>query len=258
MRTFLSLLILALVVTSVSSSVPLYAGEVPAPDGSVWLLKFQPIKVDSIVVDTERGAGRLEWYMLYAITNDGKEPRVCSPFITARLLDSDEPAPEDPLLAEAGIQLNRGTKAVNMHLPDTEKAVEVKYGERFFGPADVTPLRRKALTLKGAEREKAFQKLRELLTIKPKETKRCVATFGPLDVNADVVKIYVHNLTGTIGVKIKDGKRVVEEYVLVLEYRIPGDEFGVSEDRFTYVGRKWIKVERELSAGGKKIAGTKK
>lgn len=88
--------------------------------------------------------------------------------------------------------------------------------------------------------------------IKPKETKRCIATFGALDLEARFVKIYVRNLTDTIVVKAKEGAKVLEEYVLILEYRIPGDEFGRSQDRFEYAGRQWQWIAREVPPAAKK------
>ncbi len=148
-------------------------------------------------------------------------------------------------------------KQVSVPLPELESAVERKMGEQLLGPADIAPRRRKALKAKGEARAKALEELQRFLTIKPKETRRCIATFGPLDPQAHVVKIYVRNLTGTVGIIQKDGKRILREYVLVLKYRIPGDEFGRVEDRFIYVGKKWIAVEREVppipaAGGGKK------
>ncbi len=229
----------------------LQAGEEPAAKPPVWLLKFQPLDVNSIVVERASGRGRLDWYMVYSIKNVGDQPRVCNARITAELLDSASPAVNDPILKELGGEAEKKVKAADILLPAVEEAVERKRGESLMGPADIMPLRRKTLRAKGQDRDQLLQELKKIQTIKPKEVRRGIATFGALDGDTDVVKIYVHNLTGTIGIKVEDGKRVLEEYVLVLTYRLPGDEIGMSEDKFEYVGRKWIKVRRELTAARK-------
>ena len=130
------------------------------------------------------------------------------------------------------------------------KVVEKKKGENFHGPANIYPMQKAILEAKDqAAQLQVLGKFRDLITIKPKEVRRCIATFGPLDAEADVVKIYVRNLTGTVDVKIVDGKRVLEEYVLVLKYKIPGDEFGRGQDRFLFESKQWIKVPREMPTG---------
>jgi len=45
---------------------------------------------------------------------------------------------------------------------------------------------------------------------------------------------------------MRDGVRVLEEYVLVLKYEIRGDEFEMARDRFEFAGKRWIKVTREI------------
>jgi len=121
-------------------------------------------------------------------------------------------------------------------------------GRGVLGPSTCAPLREKAIAAKGQEQADALRQLDEALTLKPQEVRRCVATFGPLDAAADAVRIYVRNLTDTIGVREVEGKRILEEHVLLVTYKIPGDEFGKSEDEFRFVDRKWIKVEREVPA----------
>jgi hypothetical protein len=233
----------------------LRAGEEQDMKFVAWLLKFQPLDVNSLIVERESGRGRLDWYMVYSVKNEGDEARPCSLRITAEMLDSEDAA-ADPELEAIGLGSKNVKKAADILLPRVEAAVERKLGESLLGPADIVPLRRKALAAEGAEKDTALEKLQELATIQPKEVKRCIATFGALDGQADVVKIYVRNLTGTIGVKVREGKRILTEYVLVLTYRIPGDEFGMVEDPFRYVGKKWIKVERELPNVPSEILGT--
>ncbi|HAK97506.1 MAG TPA: hypothetical protein DCM87_21580 [Planctomycetes bacterium] len=217
--------------------------EGPEPKVDTWLLDFKPLDIKPIVVERASGRGRLDWYLVYAVTNRDGEPR---PFEITISAESD-----------------KGVKYSDSSMPETERAVERALGEDLFGTIDREkhfPLaeQKKALdeirALQGDAQIEAFRKYleRKRITIKPKETKRCIATFGALDREADFVKIYVRNLTGTIVIKEKEGAKVLEEHVLVLEYRIPGDEFGQSQDRFEYVGRQWIKVEREVAPAAKK------
>ena len=243
MRRFLPVVVvLSLVTSSVRSG-----EEPPELKLGAWLLKFQALELNALTVERASGRGRLDRYMIYSVTNESEESRDFNVRITAEFLDTLDTKDRG---AASGLltDVNVRSKTANICYPQVEEAVERKLGENFFGPCDVAPVRRQLLEAEGAEKAAALQKFKELHTIKPKEVKRCVATFGPLDVAANAVKIYVRNLTKTIGVKIVDGKRVLEEYVLVLTYTIPGDEFGRSEDRFVYEGKKWIKVARELPA----------
>ena len=196
--------------------------EGPDPKVDTWLLDFKPLDIKPIVIERVNGVGRLEWYLVYAVTNHGSEPR---PFELTISAESDK-----------GVKYNDNLR------PEAEEAAERALGEDLFGNIDKEkhfPLaeQRKALdemrALKGDAQIDAFRKYleRKRIMIKPKETKRCIATFGALDLEARFVKIYVRNLTDTIVVKAKEGAKVLEEYVLILEYRIPGDEFGRSQDR---------------------------
>ncbi len=217
--------------------------EGPEPKVDTWLLDLKPLDIKPIVVERKSGQGRLDWYLTYAVTNRDDTAR---PFEVVVSAESD-----------------KGVKYSDNCMPETEQAVERKLGEDFFGNIDKEkhfPLaeQKKALEeirkLEGDAQTEAFRKYlaRKRVAINPKETKRCIATFGALDREADFVKIYVRNLTGTISIKEKEGTKVLEEHVLVLQYRIPGDEFGQSQDRFEYVGRQWIKVEREVASAAKK------
>lgn len=213
------------------------------PKVDTWLLDFKVLEIKPIVVERKSGTGRLDWYVVYAVTN---KDAVVHPFDVCLTAESD-----------------KSVKYSDTCMPETEDAVERKLGENFFSGADrekqfPAAERKKALEeirkLDGEPRAEAFRKYqaRAQVMINPKETKRCIATFGALDREADFVKIYMRNLTGTVGVKDKDGKKVLEEHVLSLEFRIPGDEFGKSQDRFEYIGRQWIKVEREVPSAAKK------
>jgi hypothetical protein len=220
----------------------------PAKEGAdpkvdTWLLDFKVMDIKPIVVERKSGEGRLDWYVVYAVTN--------------------KDAQAHPLDVVIAAESDKGVKYSDLCLPETEEAVERKVGENFFGSIErekqfPAAERKKALEelrkLDGDARLEAFRKYqaRQQVVINPKETKRCIATFGALDPEADFVKIYVRNLTGTVVVKEKESKKVLEEHVLVLEFRIPGDEFGKSQDRFEYTGRKWIQVEREVPSAAKK------
>ncbi len=217
--------------------------EAADPKVDTWLLDFKVLEVKPIVVERKSGEGRLDWYVVYAVTNKDAVAHSFDPILSA---ESD-----------------KNVKYTDTRMPETEEAVERKLGENFFSANDREKLfpaaeRKKALEeirkLEGEARNEAFRKYqaRAQIMINPKETKRCIATFGALDREADFVKIYVRNLTGTIGVKDKDGKKVLEELVLALGFRIPGDEFGKSQDRFEYIGRQWTKVEREVPTAAKK------
>ena len=116
MRSFLPFAVLL-----AACSAFLYAGEEPALESAAWLLKFEPLNVNSIVVERASGRGRLDWYLVYSVKNEGDQPRPCDLRLTAELLDTDSPALEDPLLKEAGLG---GVKKVKTRQTFTLKAVE--------------------------------------------------------------------------------------------------------------------------------------
>ena len=205
----------------------------------VWHLEFTPFEIRPLVVERESGRGRLDWYLLYTVKND-----------------SDATLPLDLKITA---QSDHNVTYSDMHIPALEAAVERAKGENFFGPSDrekMFPAAERLAMLKaiteasGDARAEAFKAYMERarVTIGPKETRRCIATFGALDNRANLVKIFVRQLTNALEVREKDGQTVLVENVLEITYRLPGDEFNMSQDQFVYVGKSWIKVERKVPA----------
>jgi hypothetical protein len=79
-------------------------------------------------------------------------------------------------------------------------------------------------------------------TIGDGETKEGLAVFRNPDAEMDRVEFRVHGLVDPID--IVDGKRYVEEKVLVLHYERPGDEFGASSDPLKFKKKEWWTSER--------------
>ncbi len=216
-------------------SLPLTAAEgAPADSGvsldeAVWILDFQPVEIRPIIVEHAMGKSRLDWYLIYRVTNKGKV--------------------EHPFRLNLFAKSDKNATYADIPLDAVERTVERRVGKALCSKADLFKVLTKLMDLKddqAAEKAALEKKLKELQTIKPGESKLCIATFGELDRNADDVTITVYNLTDFIGVSMKQGKKILEQYVLQLDYRIPGDEFRMAEDVFKFVGRKWIKVEKEV------------
>lgn len=221
MRTLWLSLMLLVVLTTMSG-----AAAQEDFDAIPGILKFKPIAVNTDIVTRESGKDRLDWYMIFEVTNPGDKAKTFNPKLRAT---SD-----------------KKVKYIDLSMPKVEAAVEKKLGKALAGRSDLMKIIRTLKTGTAAEKQAAEAKLTAFRTIKPKEKKLCIATFGEIDKRADFIKISIHNLSDMVRIIEKDGKKYLVEYVLTLDYHLPGDEFNMVEDDFKYVGRKWIKVEKEL------------
>lgn len=189
-------------------------------EGKFWVLGFKWEKLRTVVAEPGKGPGIVYWYLVYKITNNDDVEHSYTLEITA--------------------QSDRKKTYVDLCLPDVERRIEKIERTSLVGKADL----RAAL-------EAGNDELRKLTTVGPKESRRCVAVFNRLDPEADLVQIEIRGLSNDLRVVKDDGnERTLEERVLVLEFRYPGDEFYITLDQFEFVKKYWKKVERTLRIPG--------
>jgi hypothetical protein len=208
-----------------------YAGESEIDLGQFWLLDFQLVAVRPAVVDEGRvTGGAVYWYMLYTVENRDKEAHTLPRPIRIS-------ATSDPRIPDPGESDKEGARTYAcIHLPDVERAAEIREARALVGPADF----REALKAKG---EGDDSKYKALMEVKPGEKRHCVATFNRIDPEADRVEILVRGLTNHVHVDVlDDGRRRVSERALKIVVERPGDEFAHGLDRFRFVRKEWTTV----------------
>ncbi len=222
------------------------AEELRAKNPSVWTLKLTYDRPKRVEVKRElKENAEVYWYIYYEITNQDKIDRPC--FIDV-MAESDK----------GKNQYWYHDSAVPEVTEELKKILGIKENEVLHTQLEMTSpnkgetnqLPNKDGTVKGGEAKIA------LPTIKPGETKKCVAVFTKFDNEMDVLTIYFHGLCNTVaGVPIPiDGlnpetspvsegegrliaddaktadpyRRKVIDRVYAIEYECTGDEFKKS------------------------------
>ena len=92
--------------------------------------------------------------------------------------------------------------------------------------------------------KKELLNISEMRTTKiaPGETKECIAVFGKIDPAADVINVVIGGLVDRVA--FENGKRVIEDRVLVFKYLRPGDEYHPVR-AIRPAGKEWRVLARE-------------
>lgn len=150
-------------------------------------------------------AGRIYWYMPYTLTYKGKE--------------------EAQFFVSINAKSDKDKKYTDLALPHVERKVERLEQRKLFSKVDAI-----AKGKQGAR----------YVTFAPGEAKQCVAIFNPLNQEADTIEITVHGLVNDLKVEnLGDGRFRIEERVLRLTFKRPGDELYTSLDSIKFAGKKW-------------------
>jgi hypothetical protein len=191
----------------------------PKEPNQFWTTEFEPIHLKMISPRDGAGVSRVYWYMIYTLSNSGKEDRDLFVSISA---------------------VTDGKKQYSdLFLPAVEKVIEKKEKEPLWGKSDEFELARK--------REPKDPKM-AYVTLKAGETRKCVAVFNAIDPNVSRLTIGVRGLTNDIKLLTKDdGMKELEERVREFSYERPGDEYEITLDRFKLTGREWVKKRVPLA-----------
>lgn len=200
-----------------ADAAPEVAANEPASDvpGAYWVLELEEKALRMIAPREGIGTGEVYWYLLYTLTNTGKEDRDVYVSVTAT---SDN----NKLYAD-------------LFQPSIEKAIERKENLLLWGKSDEFAL---------LSKRKPSDPRYHYVTLKAGDIRRCVAVFNRLDPNANKITIRVAGLSNEIKeIKKDDGTRLLEERVRELYYERLGDEHAITLDSFTLVGKDWVKKQ---------------
>jgi len=185
-----------------------------------WMVEFEPLHLRMIAPREGIGAGRVYWYMVYKLSNPGKEDRDILLSITAQSDGKKEYA--------------------DLYLPSVEKAIEKKEREPLWGKTDEFEI-----VSKRDPKDPKYQ----YITLKAGETRKSVAVFNSIDPNASKIVFRIAGLSNEIkSIAKEDGGKELEERIRELRYERPGDEYGITADSFKLVGKEWVKKRVPLTA----------
>lgn len=169
--------------------------------------------VDEKLKDAENvEAGRIYWYLPYTLKNNGDSAKKFFVTISGH---SD-----------------KGRKYSDLPLAHVEKKVERVERRKFHSRAD--------LLADG----KSLDSYEEFA---PGAKRECVAIFNPIDPEADTIVLEIRGLVNDVKMEdLGNGMMRVEERVLKLTFKRPGDEFYTSLDQFVFESKKWHTSSHEI------------
>lgn len=199
----------------------------PAGAGLYWVIDFEPVALRMIAPHNGLGKGNVYWYMTYTLTNKSKEAR--------------------EIYVEVSAESDNNHTYADLFLPNVERAIERKENLPLFGKVDL---------FEAAKKRKPSDPKYSYTTLKPGETRRCVAVFNRLDPNANHITINVAGLSNEVKqLTSEDGNLALEERIRKLYYERPGDEHAITLDSFRLTGKEWAKkqVGAAQGAGADKV-----
>lgn len=188
------------------------AGAEAGGKGQFWEVQFEEKYLRMVAPREGPGAGRVFWYLIYTLHNPDDADHEVFTSITA---------------------VTDGKKEYSdLYLPTVEKAIEKKEREPLWGKTDEFEL---------ISKRKTDDPKYRYVTLRAKETRKCVAVFNAIDPNVSKITIRVAGLSNEIRrLSKEDGSVELEDRVRELYYTRPGDEYEISIDKFRLVGKEWV------------------
>ncbi len=212
------------------SSEGVKAAEEAAPAGpsvkpaDFWVLDFKFQKVAMIQPTEGIHRGEIYWYMLYQIENKTGQDREAFISITARS--------------------NKNKTYANIYVPDVEAIIERKAGKPLWGKTEEFQALKERAEKKEGQAEKTMP---NYFHFKAGSVLDCVAIFNKLDPGATNISVTVDGLSNDLHrIERENASPQIESRIFVVELERPGDEYGMSLDRFLKVRDGWSKKLTDL------------
>jgi hypothetical protein len=211
----------------------------------VWVLEFQQGNLGRIQIKDDTGDTENYWFLPYTLKNKDEHPHEFFIDVTAT--------------SDKG---NQEYRYHDMWIPDVFDEAAKILGVREGHPL----LSQRELCMPPAGQQNTMPQISNpqvnesakiaLPTIQPGETLRCVALFQKIDPEMDRLTIKVRGLTSSsllthdayVIPDSQPNRRIVNEAVLLLDYRRPGDEFAHGQDPIEFIGRHWADETRTIKS----------